>query len=214
MRSTDFLLNLYERFGDKAQEALNFVKRNQGMKDDEIPAANLPLANGVYLIYKDGSYIEYTEQPVFTDYISIGIAHDGHYFRVPRNWNLGSNALLKDEQNPMDDHCLKEADAMMNWDFVGETQYLKRLGLAFDLKDGYCLPTMPVFLAMYANREVLNKGLLMMGAEEIDFEECYLIAQRNGVYYAWDFGGYYRSLNFNYVNSAYQVCAVAPWEPI
>ena len=212
-KSTEFLLSLYDRFGDKAQDALNFVKRNQGMKDDEIPAANFSLANGVYLIYKDGSYIEYTEQPVFTDYISIGIAHDGHYFRVPLYWDYGKQQLLKEDGYNEDSHCVCETDMLMNWDFVGETEYLRQLGLAFVLRHEHYIPTGPVFLAMYANRNQLNAALTAAGSDEIDFKKDYWVAQRNGVYNAWLFYGYNRSLINDYVYYASQVCAVAPWEP-
>ena len=102
----------------------------------------------------------------------------------------------------------------MDWDFVKHTNHLKELGLAIELKNGHYLPTMPVFGAMYHNREALNEALKYAGAEEIDFSEDFWFAQRYNVNYAWIFNGNYRYLTYIYVYYTYQCGAVSLWKPV
>lgn len=171
------------------------------------------LPNDVYAVYADGSYKPYAASMDVTGIVMIGIAHDGHYFGLPCDWNYGNQRLLKKNEYERDSHCVREADMLLNWDFVGETEYLKSLGLAFELKPGHYLPTGPVFMAMYANRNQLNAALAAAGAEEIDFREDFWFSQRYYVYGAWFFYGGTRSLNFSTVSYGLQVGAVSLWEP-
>ena len=210
------LLDIYERFGDKAQKALDFVNRNI-VENVATPAPSVPaitsgnrIPDGVYYILQDGSHS--TTRPCACEISAIGIAHDGHYFSVPLDWNYGKSRLLKKDKYPEDEYCQQEIEAIMDWDFIKHTNHLKELGLSIDLKEGHYLPTMPVFGAMYKNRKCLNEALLAAGAEEIDFDEDFWLAQRYGVYYAWLFNGTSRLLHFNVYNT-YQVGAVALWEP-
>lgn len=207
-----------ERVPNLLNEIANAVKNmaangNANQQPAVVPAPGMPLPNGVYAVYADGSYKPYASGMDVTGVAMIGIAHDGHYFGVPLDWNYGNQRLLKEDRYPNDEHCVREADMLLNWDFVGETEYLKSLGLAFTLKPGHYIPTGPVFLAMYANRNQLNAALAAAGADEIDFGEDFWFAQRCNVYIAWIFYGAYRTLNVNYVSNAFQVGAVALWEP-
>ena len=209
------LLSVYERFGSKAQEALDFARRNMkpldGIKTTIVGVA--PPENGVYVVHKDGSYEEFNGENLMDDVAMIGIAYDGHTFGVPLDHDYGKQRLLKEDEYPEDEHCLDEVDALLNWDFKGETEYLKQLGLAFELKEGHYMPTMPVFLAMYFHRKYLNMALSLAGAKEIDFGISRWFAQRYDVFYAWYFNGSYRNLNYGSVNSTVQVGAVALWNP-
>ena len=171
------------------------------------------LYNGVYIVYRDGGYEEFDGDNIKENASFIGIAFDGHTFGVPLDHDYGKRRLLKEDNYPLDEHCLSEADALLNWDFVGETEYLKQLGLAFELKEGHYLTTAPVFLAEYAFKEELNKALKYLGAKEIDFRADRWFAQRSSVYIAWFFSGYYGNLYNNLVNLANQVGAVTPWNP-
>lgn len=171
------------------------------------------IKNGVYVVYQDGSYEVFNGKNSKENISMIGIAQDGHTFGVPLDHDYGRHPLLKNEFNEYNEHCKEEVDAMLNWDFVGETEHLKKLGLAFDLKDGHYLPTMPVFLAQYAERMQLNKALSYADAEEIDFSVSRWFSQRYNVNNAWIFFGYSRGLGNYYVNTTVQVGAVALWEP-
>lgn len=209
------LLSVYERFGSKAQEALDFARRNMKPQDGikTTIAGNVPPKNGVYVVHKDGSYEEFNGENLMNDVAMIGIAYDGHTFGVPLDHDYGEQRLLKEDEYPEDEHCLNEVDALLNWDFKGETEYLKQLGLAFELKEGHYMPTMPVFLAMYFHRKNLNMALSLAGAKGIDFDISRWFAQRYGVLNAWFFSGSGRTLNNNGVNHTGQVGAVALWNP-
>ncbi len=216
---TEQLLKIYERFGSKAQEALNFVKNNLTAQDSA-PApldkveCRMRSFHGVYVVYNDGSYEEFNgNNKDKADIAFIGIAYDGHTFGVPLNNDYGSHRLLKKDEYPTDEHCLNEMETLLNWDFVGETEYLDKLGLDFVLREGEYLPTATVFLAMYAHREQLNKALAYAGGQKIDFSAFRWLAARYGINSAWYFYGTYGSLSNNYVINAYQVGAVTLWEP-
>jgi len=214
-KNMEELLSVYERFGSKAQEALDFARRNMkpldGIKTTIVGVA--PPENGVYVVHKDGSYEEFDGENIMDDVAMIGIAYEGHTFGVPLDYDYGKQQLLKEDEYPKDEHCLNEVDALLNWDFKGETEYLKQLGLAFELKEGHYMPTIPVFLAMYSLRKELNLALSLAGAKVIDFDISRWFAQRSGVYYAWFFNGAYRHLSSNSVHGAFQVGAVSLWNP-
>lgn len=209
----NYLLDIYERFGDNAQKALDFAKRNTeeyNPSNDQVSGQSI--ANGVYTIYEDGTSMP-AKSAKKGKISRIGIAHDGHYFSVPLNWNYGKSRLLEKDKYPEDEYCQKEIEAILDWDFVKHTDHLKELGLAIELKEGHYLPTMPVFGAMYHNREALNEALKYAGAEEIDFSEDFWFAQRYNVYYAWFFNGDPRSLYYSSVYGTIQCGAVSLWKP-
>ena len=209
------LLSVYERFGSKAQEALDFVRRNlkpqDGIKTTIVGV--MPIENGVYVVHKDGSYEEFDGENLMDDVAMIGIAYEGHTFGVPLDYDYGEQRLLKKGEYPDDEHCLNEVEALLNWDFKGETEYLKQLGLAFELKEGHYLPTIPVFLAMYCHRKNLNMALSLAGAEEIDFSAYRWFATRGSVNSAWFFDGWYGLLDYGDVYYAIRSQAVALWNP-
>lgn len=215
---TELEKRFMERVPNLLNEIANAVKNmaangSANQQSAVVPASGMPLHNGVYVVYADGSYKPYVAGMDVTGIAMIGIAHDGHYFGVPLDWNYGNQRLLKGDRYPDDGHCVREADMLLNWDFVGETEYLKSLGLAFTLKPGHYIPTGPVFLAMYANRNQLNAALTATGAEEIDFGEDFWFAERYNVLIAWYFNGTYRTLSYYSVSNTTQVGAVALWEP-
>ena len=209
------LLSVYERFGSKAQEALDFARRNMkpldGIKTTIVGVT--PIENGVYVVHKDGSYEEFNGENLMDDVAMIGIAYDGHTFGVPLDHDYGEQRLLKEDEYPEDEHCLNEVDALLNWNCKGETEYLKQLGLAFELKEGHYLPTMPVFLAMYYHRKNLNMALSLAGAKEIDFSTYRWFATRYDVFTAWYFYGWSGELDDGGVYDALRCQAVALWNP-
>ena len=214
-KNMEELHSVYERFGSKAQEALDFARRNlkpqDGIKATIVGVA--PIENGVYVVHKDGSYEEFNGENLMDGVAMIGIAYDGHTFGVPLDYDYGEQRLLKEDKYPKDEHCLNEVDALLNWDFKGETEYLKQLGLAFELKEGHYLPTIPVFLAMYCHRKNLNMALSLAGAEVINFDISRWFAARYDANYAWFFYGDYGLLGVNYVINAIRSQAVALWNP-
>lgn len=217
------LLDIYERFGDNAQKALDFVNNNIEKSATHAPlvsavACDKRIPDGVYYLLKDGLYVPVGRRvifPISPESISaIGIAHDEHYFSVPLDWNYGKSRLLNKDKYPEDEYCQREIEAILDWDFVKHTKHLKELGLAIELKDGHYLPTMPVFGAIYHNREALNEALKYAGAEEFDFSEDFWFAQRYSVSAAWFFSGDSRTLYNGGVYIAFQCGAVSLWKPV
>lgn len=222
--STEQLIYIYEKFGNNAQDAVEFIKKNKAPEADVVKQSSevcakrnsrneIILRDGVYIVYKNGVYEEFDGKNNKENVSFIGIAFGGHTFGVPLDHDYGKQRLLKKDEYPKDKHCVNEAEALLNWDFVGETEYLKQLGLAFELKEGHYMTTAPVFLAEYACREELNKALKYLGAKEVDFDTDRWFAQRYDVITAWIFHGYNGTLNSDYVYNAYQVGAVTPWNP-
>ena len=209
----NFLLSLYREFGDNAQKALDFVNRNDGI---HVPETSSPAiatdsrANGVYILFDGNKLIPFDDGLDCTDALMIGIIQDGHSFGIPFDGNLGCFALLKSDDIPADDFCVCECQALLDWDFVRATNHIKELGTPIPLKDGQYLPTAPVWVAMYANKEQLNKALEKCGATPIDFTEDFWFAQRYLGNSAWFFYGYSGTLydGYGHVYNAYQAQAV------
>lgn len=170
------------------------------------------LENGVYVVYENGNYRLFNGRNQKKSGVKIGIAHDGHYFTIPLDYDYGITQLLN-RYPPKDEHCVSECDALLNWDFIKETEYLKTVGLKPQLKEGYYLPTAPIFMTIYANKETLNKALRHFGTKEINFDCYYWFAQRYTAYDAWSFSGANKYLYNSNVSNADQCLAVSLWEP-
>lgn len=225
----EFLLEIFERFGDKAQGALDFIRKNEVKNvggnenvskkhaNNEITSEVGILPNGTYFVLKDGSFCRWdNENDEFPDkklIAFIGISHDTHKFGVPINGNKGIWPLLNCGSNypAKDDECMNEADAILDWDFVGATKHIQKLGTDIPLQDGEYLPTAPVFLAMYKNRIALNAMLKYAGGKEIDFSEDCWFGRRYYSLSAWFFYGNDGYLSSDYVGSSYLVQAVTLW---
>lgn len=179
-----------EEYGFTPADVEKWLERQGGQK----PADRR--ANGVYP-EKDG----------------VRIWHDGHTFKVLKNWDRGVCPLLNEDgrnksaQNK--ERLQNEVEALLDWDFVGATKHIQILGTDITLGEGEYLPTAPVFLAMYKNKDELNATLNSMGAEEIDFSENTWFAQRYDVSYAWGFNGNYGNLYSNDVYYANRARALA-----
>lgn len=218
----NFLVSLYREFGDKAQKALDFIEANDGKQVIKItPSANQPYvgtrANGVYILLEDDTLVPFSpdlpgpdEQPAQM----IVIYHDGHSFGIPFDGDLGESKLLNKDDIPKDDHCLNDFEALLNWDFVGETKHIQKLGTPIQLPEGYYLPTSAVWVAIYANREKINEALKKYGGTPIDFGECYWFAERYYVNHARIFYGGHGYLGNTGVNYGIRVQAVTLYPKI
>lgn len=209
-----FLFELYRDFGDNAQKALDFVRKNEAeCKAKPTIEVASPISetrkNGVYLLLNSGEIVPYTADNC-KNVKMIAIFHDGHSFGVPLDGDLGEHPLLKSDEHPKDSFCVNECQALLDWDFVGNTKHIQEIGTNIPLKEGQYLPTAPVWLAMYANKDALNNALKDCGGTPIDFTKEHWFAQRYYVHHAWIFGGTYGNLYGNGVCSSYSVRAVSP----
>ena len=150
---------------------------------------------------------------VYPEENGVRIWHDGHTFKVLKNWDRGLCPLLSEdgrkESVQNEERLQNEVEALLDWDFVGATKHIQILGTDIPLGEGEYLPTAPVFLAMYKYKGELNAALKSMGAEEIDFEEDCWFAQRYSAVNAWIFYGAGGTLVSNYVRYAFRARALA-----
>lgn len=203
-----FLLELYREFGDNAQKALDFVMKNEA--EGKVETTNETRKNGVYLLLNSGEIVPYTADNCESVNM-IAIFHDGHSFGVPLDGDLGKHPLLKSDEHPKDSFCANECQAILDWDFVGNTKHIQELGTDIPLKEGQYLPTAPVWIAMYANKATLNDALKDCGGTPIDFTKDYWFAQRYNMNNAWLFHSTFSNLNlYGYVDFSYSVRVVSP----
>lgn len=150
---------------------------------------------------------------VYPEKDGVRIWHDGHTFKVLKNWDRGVCPLLskdgRKESVQNVERLQNEVEALLDWDFVGATKHIKILGTDIPLGEGEYLPTAPVFLAMYKYKDELNATLKSMGAEEIDFSEDCWSAQRYNANGAWLFSGNSGVLYYRNVVDALRAIAVA-----
>lgn len=221
MYNREFLLDIFERFGNDAQAAIDFVRKNE-KKEEAATVANPIvfnkkddiLPNGVYIVLKNGDFYRYYKDEESYDNVDfIGIAHDGHTFGVPLNGNLGEHQLLKSQKKPKDDKCVCEIEALIDWDFVSATKHIQELGTDIPFGENQYMPTAPVWIAMYANKENLNSALSEYDGTPIELTENYWFAQRYSSTDAWFFSGNNGILNDYSCTYELIVQAVVLWNP-
>lgn len=135
------------------------------------------LVNGVYFLLANGTFVlaGSEEVPGKEQIEMIGVAHDGHYFAIPLNWDIyGKRPLMNLSCSRDDNFCKTEIEALCDWDFVSATKHLQSLGMAFELKEGHYLPTTAALLAMFSSKEAINSALDTAGAQTVDFDGSYV----------------------------------------
>ena len=175
------------------------------------------LVNGVYFVMNDGTFVPATSEqmPSKEQIKMIGVAHDGHYFAIPLNWDVyGHRSLVDKDCSRNEKFCKREMEALCDWDFVSATKHLQKIGLTFKLDNGHYLPTLAVLFAMFHNKEAVNSALAMAGAKRIDFGSYVWSSSRYGGGGAWRAVG---GLGFFYDLIMCFSCLAVPvslWEPI
>lgn len=212
-------MQLLKEFGESDdKETVVFCRKAYKFltEDDEKEKSPAPLRHndgshdGLYLIYKDGTYCRYEEASKKTDVANIGIVQDGHAFAIAMK-DLGKFPLLDDVDKCPEDHPLYKprlCDAIYDWDCVSNTEHLKECGMKIPLQKGEYVPSLAMVLSMCHNVEALNKVLKEVGGEPFDLEECYLSSTEFNRYHARFV--YFYSGNTNYYSkcNGYVVRAV------
>ena len=209
------------RFGSNKSDALSlsevFYAGVEAQKEIEQKPAT-PLANGVYYVTKDGGYVKTTNTTAVIEgnqVEKLGIAHDGHYFAIPLNWDIyGPTRLTNKDSYPEDEYCMNEVEALVEWDFVKHTRHIQELGTPINLQDGHYIPTLAVLLAMFANKDGINGALNSLGVEKINWCSYFWSCLRNGTVFAWYAGGGGGFFGNGYMYGAYVCVPVSLWEPL
>ena len=164
--SKEFLLGLYREFGDKAQDALNFINRNSGEKATVSPAnpSTERIADGIYLIYEDGNYERFDGQNQRDSVAYVGVVYDGHAFAVALE-DLGEWPLVADVDNcPEESPFYKtECEGLHDWDFITATKHIQEVGTDIPLKEGEYIPTLAVLDVMCFWKDAINKAISYAG---------------------------------------------------
>lgn len=218
---TNELLDIFERFGDNAQKAIDFVRANSGEQDGEAAAAPSDYrctGNGVHIVYPDGSSWLFGKSLPKTPGMRVGICHDGHRWLIGTDyggmkWSEASEAEL--EANNFG--ICKEWEAMLHWEDEA-WQYRKELGELWKhipFKDDEMMPTGAMVMAQeyYARYDLLNDALEFCGLPEYKTNVDRWFAERCIVNCARIFNGGSGLLDYgDVVYDGYRVQAVALWK--
>lgn len=140
--------------------------------------------NGVYLVYKDGSYKPFTGDNKTSDAKDvkyIGVVYDGHAFCVSLK-HLGSFPLreIVDYSRPYNDpHFVDFAEAILGWDCVEKTKYIQKVGTSIPLEDGEYIPSLPMLAVMSSLLHPLSRAMKFVGGELFKFGSYWSCAERD-----------------------------------
>lgn len=193
-------LNLFQTLQnvEEAKKAYNFILEGK----DVIQSAD---DNGIYLIYDNGTYEEFSGFNSKDGIKSVGVVFQGHSFAVALRDLPEQYALVRDSDKCEEDSPLYkgEVDAIFDWDAEAHTKHIVEAGTDIPLKDGELIPTAAMLVAMYRMREQLNKALEYAGGEPLKTVNYYWSSSEGNQYGSWIliFGGYFG--NGNKCNSYY-----------
>lgn len=227
------MLDIFERFGEKAQDALDFVKRNAGFaaSADGVAVGNRGLAldglnlvrpdfdvmleDGVYIVYRDGNFAKFEAGISDEEGMRVGISWHGHRWLI--GTDFGEQPWTKATSEELEANgygIMSEMDALFDWDVVEARHQLGDLWKHIPLKDDEYLPTAPMVLVQerFAKYGMLNDALAFCRLPEYKVGECRWFVERYSVYYARHFSGIYGALTGYYVNNAFRTQAVTLWK--
>lgn len=205
------LLDKYADAGDK--QSIDFIREAyKFLTEGETEIPRIPLSggkkkDGIYVILKNGGYELWDKEAEYNhDSIAyIGLIHEGHPFAVALE-DLGSYQLLRDGVKcPKESEFYhpRECDALYDWECVEKTKHIQSLGTDIPLKDGECIPALPMVVAMcYWADKGLNDALKSVGGKPFDMSEYYWSVTEGGSNYAW-FVGFGDGNVYNYYGKYY-----------
>ncbi len=215
---TNELLDIFERFGDNAQKALNFVRANS--ENDGVatvtPSDNSGMENGVYIVYPDGSSRLFDKSLPKTPGMRVGICHDGHRWLIGTDY--GDMAWTKDDVSELENNervICEEWEMMFHWEDAA-WRYRESLGKFWShipFKDDETMPTGAMVLTQeyYARYDLLNDALEFCGLPEYETYFDRWLAERGYEHFARTFYGCEGDLGSEVVSGSYRVQAVAKW---
>ena len=166
---------------EEAKKAYNFILEGK----EVIPSAD---DNGIYLIYNNGTYEEFSGSNPRDNIESVGVVFQGHSFAVALNDLPKQYALVRDT-----DKCERESplykgliDSIFDWDAEAHTKHIVESGTDIPLKDGEFIPTAAMLVAMYRIREDLNKALVYAGGEALKTDDYYWSSSEILANRSWD----------------------------
>ena len=156
-------LSIYREFGGNAQKAYNFVFGTTQCSND-----SHSIKDGVYIIYKDGSYELFNGENKKDDVSKIGLVMGEKKIAIGLKDN-GSYSLTNDND---DEECGKyydnSIDAISDWDGEKNTEHIKSIGTDIPLDDGEFIPSVGQIGFINLFLKSLNEALKYVGGEKLE----------------------------------------------
>ena len=156
-------LSIYREFGDNAQKAYNFVFGTTQCSND-----SHSIKDGVYIIYKDGSYELFNGENKKDDVSKIGLVMGEKKIAIGLK-DKGTYSLTNDND---DEECGKyydnSIDAISDWDGEKNTEHIKSIGTDIPLDDGEFIPSAGQIGFINLFLKSVNETLRYVGGEELE----------------------------------------------
>lgn len=158
-------LELYREFGDKAKDAYKFIYS----EEDEITVSSEETnEDGVYIIYKDGSYQKFDGSNPKENVLKIGVKMGSHSLAISLN-QIDEEFSLMCERDEYKSHkeIYTEGRILAQEDFNGKsnTEYLKEFGCNVPLEDGEYIPACGEMMIIAMNFTSVNEALAYVGGD-------------------------------------------------
>ena len=171
-------LSIYREFGGNAQKAYNFVFGTTQCSND-----SHSIKDGVYIIYKDGSYELFNGENKKDDVSKIGLVMGEKKIAIGLK-DKGSYSLTNDND---DEECGKyydnSIDAISDWDGEKNTEHIKSIGTDIPLDDGEFIPSAGQIGFINLFLKSVNEALKYVGGEKL--EGYYWTSTEDSAEYAW-----------------------------
>ena len=174
-------LSIYREFGGNAQKAYNFVFGTTQCSND-----SHSIKDGVYIIYKDGSYELFNGENKKDDVSKIGLVMGEKKIAIGLK-DKGGYSLTNDND---DEECGKyydnSIDAISDWDGEKNTEHIKSIGTDIPLDDGEFIPSAGQIGFINLFLKSVNEALKYVGGEKL--EGYYWTSTEGSVEGAWYLG--------------------------
>ena len=171
-------LSIYREFGDNAQKAYNFIFKTTQCNNDLQSTKD-----GVYIIYKDGSYELFNGENKKDDVSKIGLVMGEKKIAIGLK-DKGGYSLTNDND---DEECGKyydnSIDAISDWDGEKNTEHIKSIGTDIPLDDGEFIPSAGQIGFINLFLKSVNEALKYVGGEKL--EGYYWTSTESSAEYAW-----------------------------
>ena len=156
-------LSIYREFGDNAQKAYNFVFGTTQCSND-----SHSIKDGVYIIYKDGSYELFNGENKKDDVSKIGLVMGEKKIAIGLK-DKWCYSLTNDND---DEECGKyydnSIDAISDWDGEKNTEHIKSIGTDIPLDDGEFIPSVCQIGFINLFLKSVNEALKYVGGEKLE----------------------------------------------
>ena len=183
-------LSIYREFGGNAQKAYNFVFGTTQCSND-----SHSIKDGVYIIYKDGSYELFNGENKKDDVSKIGLVMGEKKIAIGLK-DKGGYSLTNDND---DEECGKyydnSIDAISDWDGEKNTEHIKSIGTDIPLDDGEFIPSVCQIGFINLFLKSVNEALKYVGGEKLEgyywtsteysAEDAWILSLSDG-YLGWD----------------------------